>query len=217
MGSLCCGLISLVLVCIAVFDSELTGEDSFYEETLPDGTVVKHRKVRKFSVKPSESDQCMELIEEEGPIKKKVEYEEEEEILADGTIHTTSRVRHHSEKHVCQRMKSETGDEQKLFEGTVTVPGSSAEDVIEVFEEPPKSVTEVEEVEETLDDGSTVKRKMIMNRMVHHVKTFHQSFDDEGNKEEEAYEIEEIIPGTETAFVEGDTSSSSSSSSEDEE
>lgn len=63
-----------------------------------------------------------------------------------------------------------------------------------------------------------MKRRVMMNRMVHKVKTHHESFDEGGKIEDEEYEIDEVIPGTESAFfddIPSSESSSVSSSSED--
>ncbi|XP_061181777.1 ankyrin-2-like [Saccostrea echinata] len=203
-----------------VFESELIEEEeSTKEQVLPDGSkVIRKRFKSGDSIKGENGEQeSMELVEEEGPEVEDVKYEEDEEVLEDGTVHRISRTRRQSLKHIKRTLISESGEEEEIFEGDVAVPGKAKEDVIEVFEEPAKPITQVEEVEVTQDDGKVVKKRMIMNRMVSNVKTFHQSFDDCGNLEEDEYEVEAIIPGTETAFVEGDdTTTSSSESSEDD-
>jgi hypothetical protein len=196
-------------------ESELVEEeDSTTEQVLPDGSKVKRKRFKSGdSFKGDNGEQeCMELVEEEGPEKEDVKYEEDEEVLEDGTVHRISRTRRQSTKHLKRTLISESGEEENIFEGEIAVPGKAKEDVIEVFEEPAKPVTKVEEVEVKRDDGVVVKKKMVMSRMVSNVKTFHQSFDDSGNLQEDEYEIEAIIPGTESAFVQGDSSSSSSSS-----
>ncbi|XP_062581046.1 ankyrin-2-like isoform X30 [Saccostrea cucullata] len=203
-----------------VFESELVEEEaSTKEEVLADGSkVIRKRYKSGDSNKGDNGEQeSMELVEEEGPEVEDVKYEEDEEVLDDGTVHRISRTRRQSLKHIKRTLISESGEEEEIFEGDVAVPGKAKEDVIEVFEEPAKPITKVEEVEVTQDDGKVVRKRMIMNRMVSNVKTYHQSFDDSGNLEEDEYEVEAIIPGTETAFVEGDdTTTSSSEYSEDD-
>ncbi|XP_078319335.1 uncharacterized protein LOC111122316 isoform X40 [Crassostrea virginica] len=204
-----------------VIDSELVEEEeSTVEQVLTDGSKVTRKRFKSGDSIKSENGEpeCMELVEEEGPEKEDVKYEENEEILEDGTVHRISRTRRQSLKHVKRTLISESGEEENIFDDDVAVPGKAKEDVIEVFEEPAKPVTQVEEVEVIKNDGRVVKKRMVMNRMVSNVKTFHQSFDDSGNLQEDEYEIEAIIPGTESAFVEGEdtTSSSSSASSSDD-
>nr|XP_022319729.1 ankyrin-2-like isoform X24 [Crassostrea virginica] len=204
-----------------VIDSELVEEEeSTVEQVLTDGSKVTRKRFKSGDSIKSENGEpeCMELVEEEGPEKEDVKYEENEEILEDGTVHRISRTRRQSLKHVKRTLISESGEEENIFDDDVAVPGKAKEDVIEVFEEPAKPVTQVEEVEVIKNDGRVVKKRMVMNRMVSNVKTFHQSFDDSGNLQEDEYEIEAIIPGTESAFVEGEdtTSSSSSGSSSDD-
>ncbi|OWF56525.1 Ankyrin-2 [Mizuhopecten yessoensis] len=200
-----------------VFDSDIPPEETRYEETLPDGTVVKHKKIRKFSRQPTidaeDEVKCTEeLTESEGPIKEEIDVQESEEILPDGTIHSFQKVRRHSVKHIRKILKSETGDED-IFEGDVTIPGTNREDIIETFEEPARQVRDVEDIEDTLPDGTKVKKQIISSRMVHRILTHHESVDEGGEKQEERYEIDEIIPGTESCFIECDESSSSSSDS----
>lgn len=214
-------MIIVDISCIPVIDSELVEEEeSTVEQVLTDGSKVTRKRFKSGDSIKSENGEpeCMELVEEEGPEKEDVKYEENEEILEDGTVHRISRTRRQSLKHVKRTLISESGEEENIFDDDVAVPGKAKEDVIEVFEEPAKPVTQVEEVEVIKNDGRVVKKRMVMNRMVSNVKTFHQSFDDSGNLQEDEYEIEAIIPGTESAFVEGEdtTSSSSSASSSDD-
>ncbi|XP_060074822.1 ankyrin-2-like [Ylistrum balloti] len=200
-----------------VFDSNIPPQETRYEETLPDGTVIKHRTVRKFTRQPTleiedESKSTDEVTESEGPIREEIDVQESEEILPDGTIHSFQKVRRHSVKHVRKSLKSETGDED-IFEGDVAIPGTNREDIIETFEEPARQVRDVESIEDTLPDGTKVKKQIISSRMVHRIHTHHQSVDEGGEKTEEDYEIDEIIPGTESCFIDNDESSSSSSGS----
>ncbi|KAL3877007.1 hypothetical protein ACJMK2_034767 [Sinanodonta woodiana] len=203
-----------------VFDSAMGGDELCYEEVLDNGTVVRHRRIRHGPEKfvTFGSIENMEFVEEEGPMREAVDLEEKEEILEDGTIHKTQKVRHHSLRHIRTSWKSSDGEEDVCEDKDVEVPGTSKEEILEIFDAPPKSITKVEDEETVLPDGTKVKRQVIYNRMVHHVKTHRKSFDQEGKVEDEDYEMEEIIPGTETAFVQGhDSSSSSSSSFTDEE
>ena len=194
---------------LAVFDSHLSGGQSMYEETLPDGTVVRHTKMHTIQQQSYPSD--VELVETEGPEREVIDFDEDEEILPDGTVHRISRVRRHSLKHILRSLKSES-DETPIFEGDVDVPGTTREDIVEIFEEPATVVKDVEEVETTLKDGTVVKRKVVSSRVMHKIKTRSLSIDESGNvQEEEEYSVDEIVPGTESAFIEGASSSSSSS------
>lgn len=207
----------VVTSCIPVIETELEEEEGVaVEQVLPDGSKVRRKRFKSGESIKSENGEpeSMELVEEEGPEKEAVHYEENEEILEDGTVHKVSRTRRQSLKRVKRTLISESGEEENIFDDDVAVPGKAKEDVIEVFEEPAKPVTKVEEVEVVRDDGKVMKKRMVMNRMVSNVKTFHQSFDDAGNLQEDEYEIEAIIPGTESTFVEGDDSTTSSSSSQ---
>lgn len=202
---------------LTVIDSNIRSEETFFEETLPDGTVVKHKKTRRFSRQPTvdaeEEVSCTEVVEAEGPIREEVDVQESEEILPDGTIHSYQKVRRHSIKHVRKTLKSDTGDDEDIFEGDVMVPGTAKEDVIETFEEPARQVRDVEDIEDVLPDGTTVKKQIVSSRMVHRILTHHMSVDEGGEESLEKYEIDEIIPGTESCFIECEESSSSSSGS----
>ncbi|XP_063445924.1 uncharacterized protein LOC134725749 isoform X39 [Mytilus trossulus] len=201
-----------------VFDANLSGGQSMYEETLPDGTVVRHTKMHTIQ-HPSVSGD-IELVEEEGPEREVVDYDEDENILPDGTVHRVTKIRRHSLKHIHRSVKSED-DEKEIFEGEVEVPGSTREEIVEVYEDPPRFVKDVEEVEVRQPDGSIIKRKVTSGRVVHKIKTRSLSIDESGNVEEQEYSVDEVVPMTETAFAEGVSSSSSSdtvsSDSEDDE
>jgi hypothetical protein len=69
-------------------------------------------------------------------------------VSTSSTIHRISRVRRHSLKHIHRSLKSES-DETPIFEGDVHVPGTTREDIVEIFEEPATVVKDVEEVETT--------------------------------------------------------------------
>ncbi|VDI37343.1 Hypothetical predicted protein [Mytilus galloprovincialis] len=201
-----------------VFDANLSGGQSMYEETLPDGTVVRHTKMHTIQ-HPSVSGD-IELVEEEGPEREVVDYDEDENILPDGTVHRVTKIRRHSLKHIHRSVKSED-DEKEIFEGEVEVPGSTREEIVEVYEDPPRFVKDVEEVDVRQPDGSIIKRKVTSGRVVHKIKTRSLSIDESGNVEEEEYSVDEVVPMTESAFAEGVSSSSSSdtvsSDSEDDE
>ena len=143
--------------------------------------------------------------------REEVKVKEESEVLPDGTVHSTQRVLHHKVRHVRRSNKDDDGG---MYEADEEVPGSSKEEVFEMFEQPPKLVQKSEDIEEVLDDGTKVKKHVVMNRMVHLIKMHHESFDEEHGKTEEDYEIEEVIPNTESAFV---TSLDSDSDAEQEE
>lgn len=168
-----------------------------YEELLPDGSKIIHRKTH---ISTSRGE--MEVLLQEGPERDEVEMKEEEEILSDGTVHHTQKISHHKLKHIKKSIPSQSGEED-IYEGDEEVPGSTKSEVIETFEQPPHLVREKEDIEQVLPDGTKVKRHVVMNRLVHLVKTHHESFDENHGKVIEDYEIEEVIPGTESAFVEG--------------
>lgn len=178
-----------------------------YEETLADGTVVRHTKMH--AVHHPKFQQGVEMVETEGPEREVVDYDEDEEILPDGTVHKTSVVRRHSLKHVKRHVKSES-DEKEIFDGDIDVPGKERKEIVEVFEEPPTVVKDVEEIETVKDDGTIVKRKVVTSRVVHKIRTRSLSVDESGNIEAEEYTCDEIVPMTESAFAQDVTSSSSS-------
>ena len=145
----------------------------------------------------------MEEVTREEPEREEVDVKDETEILPDGTIHSVHEVVHHKVKHVHRSRASQSGEEE-VYEGDEEVPGSAVKkDVLEMYEQPPKLVQDTEEIEEVLPDGTKVKKQVVMSRMVHLIKMHHESFDEEHGKIEEEYEIEEVIPGTESAFVAG--------------
>lgn len=179
-----------------------------YEETLADGTVVRHTKMHAINHPKFQSG--AEMVEMEGPEREVVDYDEDTEILPDGTIHRTSMVRRHSYKHVKRHVRSES-DDKEIYDGDVDVPGTERQEIVEVFEEPPTIVKDVEEIETVNKDGTVVKRKVVTSRVVHKIKTRSLSVDESGNIETEEYSCDEIVPMTESAFAQ-DVSSSSSSS-----
>ncbi|KAL8597428.1 hypothetical protein ACOMHN_050926 [Nucella lapillus] len=174
-----------------VFDLAVSPGESVYEETLPDGRTVTHRRSH-----PS----AMGGIVEEGPEQETTEVQEESEVLADGTHHSTQRITRHKVRHVLRSVPSITGEEEIVEEEVKT---AGKQEVMEMFDEPPRLVQDSEEIEQVLEDGTRVKRQVLMNRMVHMVKMHHESFNEEGDMVEENYEIEEVIPGTESAFMAG--------------
>ena len=182
---------------LAVFDSSVPAGASVVEETQPDGKTVVTRRVRSS---PSRGE--MEEVTHEGPEREEVDVKEETEVLPDGTVHSIQRVVHHKVKHVRRSLASQSGEEE-VYEADEEIPGTTKEDVLEMYEQPPKLVQESEEIEQVLPDGTKVKRQVVMSRMVHLVKMHHESFDEEHGRLEEEYEIEEVIPGTESAFVAG--------------
>lgn len=143
----------------------------------------------------------MEMTDQ-GDERDEVEEKDEEEILPDGTVHHKHIVSHHRLKHIIRSVPSESGEEE-IVEEDEEVPGSAKSEVLEMFEEPPHRVQETEDIEEILPDGTKVTRHVVMSRMVHKLKTHHESFDNDHGKVVEEYEIEEVVPGTESAFVAG--------------
>ncbi|XP_076437511.1 uncharacterized protein LOC143276734 [Babylonia areolata] len=103
---------------------------------------------------------------------------EQREVLPDGTLHN---------KIVLTRRDS----------------GALAE-TLETFEQPPTLHQDTEDIVEVLPDGTKVVRRVAMSRMVHSIKTRHESFDESsGRKVEEQFEVEEVVPNTSSAFDAG--------------
>ena len=199
----------------------LTDARQFFEDKREDGSVVRHHKIvqlPKAGIAFDTSTRNIELIdmlEEEGPPREAMEVEDSEEILADGTVHTTHKVHTHALKHIRKSVLSDDEKENLVEERDVEVAGSGKETVLETFTQRPKSVTEIKE-EEVLEDGTKVKRSVVLSSLVQKVKTRSKSFDDSGKEvSSDEYEIEEILPGTQSCFVARDMSSSSSSSMEE--
>ena len=193
----------------------------FFEDKKEDGSVVRRHKIiqlPKANVAFDTSTKHIELIdmlEEEGPPREAMEVEDCEEVLADGTVHTTHKVHTHALKHIRKSVLSNGKKENVVEERDVEVVGSGKDSILETFTERPKSVTEIKE-EEVLEDGTKVKRQVVLSSLVQKVKTRSKSFDDGGEEVScDEYEIEEILPGTQSCFVAGNVSSSSSSSCEE--
>lgn len=196
-----------------MFDPALQGGESFVEDVKPDGTIVKTQRIRHLPRGHVSFDQTEDVafIEEEGPLRTETEIQDEEEILDDGTVHKIHTVKRHSLKHVRKSLRSDAGEEDIVEEADLELPGT--EQIVETFEEPPKKVLEVEEEEETLEDGTRIKRKIIMSSMVQHTKKRTKSIDEgTGEEREDEEDVDEIIPGTQSFFVARSDSSSSSSS-----
>lgn len=198
-----------------MFDPALKEGESYMEDKKEDGTIVKTHRIKHLPRGHVSFDQTedVQYVEEEGPERVETKIEDEEEILEDGTVHKIHKVRRHSFKHVRKALRSDAGDEDVVEDSDVEVPGSGKEQIVEVYDEPPKKVVQFEEEEETLEDGTKVKRQVIMSSMVHKIKTRTKSFDEgtgEENVEEE--EIDEVVPGTQSCFIARSDSSSSSSS-----
>ncbi|KAK7506469.1 hypothetical protein BaRGS_00002581 [Batillaria attramentaria] len=179
-----------------VFDSSLSPGETEYKESLPDGRTV----TRKVRISTGRGE--MEEVTQEGPERDEVKVESEEEVLPDGTVHQKHHIIHHKLKHIKRSTTSQSGDEE-VYEADEEVPGSAKTEVLETYDQPAHLVQEMDEIEQVLPDGTKVKRHVVMNRMVHLIKTHHESFDEEHGKTEEDFEIEEVVPGTESAFVAG--------------
>lgn len=188
----------------------------YFEDKKKDGSVLKHHRIRHLAPGHVSFDQTenVELLEEVGPPHEAMEFEDKEEIMDDGTVHKIHKVHKHSLMHIRKSLKSDAGEEDLVEEGEIEVEGAGIDTVLETFEEPPKNVTDVEEVEEILADGTRVVKKVIASSLVQKVRTRTMSFGEDGQElSSDEFEIEEIVPGTESCFVDrGDSSSSSGSS-----
>ena len=198
----------------------LTDTGQFFEDKKEDGSVVRYHKIIQLPKAHVAFDtstkniQLIDMLEEEGPPREAMEVEDCEEVLADGTVHTTHKVHTHALKHIRKSVLT-NGKKENVEERDVEVSGSGRETVLETFTERPKSVTEIKE-EEVLEDGTLVKRQVVLCSLVQKVKARTKSFDDSGKEvSSDEYEIEEILPGTQSCFVAGNVSSSSSSSMEE--
>ena len=159
----------------------------------------------------------VELVkeEEEAP-KEETKVEDDEEKLEDGTVHFTHRVRTSSFKNIKKIWKSIDGEEI-VEEEKAEVPGSVKEKVVETFDEPPKFVQEEENIEQMMDDGTVVQKKLVHSRMVHKIRIHQESFDSDQGKQVEDFEIDEVVPGTEYSYLEGSDASESDFTEDEEE
>lgn len=197
-----------------MFDPALREGETYLEDVKPDGTVVKMQRIKHLPRGHVSFDQTEDVafFQEEGPLRTETEVRDEEEVLEDGTVHKTHVVKQHSLRHIKKSLRSDGGEEDVIEEAEVELPGK--EEIVETFDEPPQKVMEVEEEEETLEDGTVVKRKVIMSSMVHHIKTRSKSIDlSTGEEHSEEEDIEEVVPGTQSFFVARPDEPSSSSSS----
>lgn len=198
----------------------LTDARQYFEDKKDDGSIIRHHKIiqlpkTRVVFDPSENVEMIDVMEEEGPPREAMEIEDVEEVLADGTVHTTHKVHRHALKHVRKSTKTEAGQENLLEDKEVKIEGTGKDTVIETFTQRPKSVTEIRE-EEVLEDGTKVKRQVVLSSLIQKVRTRSRSFDDSGKElSSDEYEIEEIMPGTQSCFVAREMSSSSSSSVEE--
>lgn len=158
-----------------------------------------------------------ELVEQEGPARVHTDCSNEEEVLPDGTVCTRQIVRRHSLRYIKKHILSENLEEEHIFEGEEIIPGSECHDMIETFKEPARNVIEKNEVEKVLPSGEKVKRRVNVMRMVQTVKTRKESFDEVSGHQEEEYEIDEVIPGTECCFLESDSDEDTSEESDNSE
>lgn len=197
------------------FDQSLEDPSQYFEDRKDDGSILKHHRLRHLPPGHVSFDQTenVELLEEEGPPHEAMESEDEEEILDDGTVHKVHKVHRHTLKHIRKVLKSDHGEEDILEDEDIEVAGTGIDTVLETFEEPPKNVTEVEEEDEILPDGTKIHRKVVSSSLVQKFRTRTRSFGEGGEEiSSDEYEIEEVVPGTQSCFVARDSSSSSSSS-----
>lgn len=196
-----------------MFDPDLKGGESYMEETKPDGSILKSKRIKHLPRGHVSFDQTedVEYLVQESPLRTETEVQDQEEVLEDGTIHKIHKVHQHSFKHVRKSLRSDAGEEDIVEDEDVELPGR--EEIVETFDEPPKKVVEVEDEEELLPDGTKVQRHIMMSSMVHRIKTRTKSIDEgTGQVIEEEQEVDEVVPGTQSFFVSRDDDSSSSSS-----
>ena len=98
------------------------------------------------------------------------------EVLLDGTIH------------------------QKIL---VSDQSENSGELIETFQYPAHSVNDTETIQEVGEDGITRSRDISAIREVHCCKTWRQSFGDSSCSIPELYEVEEVVPMTESVYDAG--------------
>ena len=125
------------------------------------------------------------------------------------------KVRRCSVQLIKTTFKSQDGEEI-VEEEKIEVPGSVKENVIETFKEPPILLHEEEDVDNVLDDGTVVQRKLKRNRMIQKVRTHAESFDSDHGRQVEDFVIDEIVPGTESVFLELEEETDSEESYEED-
>ncbi|RUS89208.1 hypothetical protein EGW08_003018 [Elysia chlorotica] len=132
-----------------------------------------------------------------------VEVLDTEEVLPDGTIHHVHKVHRHSVKITHKSVSSEDG-QTRVVDVKEDVPGTVRDDVLETFQERPHLEHDVEVVDEVRPDGSHVKHKLVLNRMVAHTHIHQESFDEGlgGRRKVSDFDTDEVVPGTESAFQE---------------
>lgn len=114
----------------------------------------------------------------------------EEEVLPDGTIHQKV-------VHVWH-----TGS-RSTDVGTFNDACSTRSEILETFEQPPHALENSEDIEEVMPDGRKRKRSIKMNCLVHAISARHESMDNNQVTSVESYDLEEVVPGTVTAFEKG--------------
>ena len=145
----------------------------------------------------------VEEVTEVGPEKEMVQIQQGREVLADGTVLKTQCTKKKTLKLVRRSLTSESGAEEEVVEEEEEVPGSQKEELFEMYQHPAKLVQDIEEVEKVLPDGTKVSRKISHNRMVHSFRMKLTSIDMDGKEVDEGLEMEEVVPGTESAFDAG--------------
>ena len=193
-----------------VIDSMSSDCKNQHQETLESPVVDK----KEESIEKEEKKMDVEMVQriEELP-KEETQVEDFEEELPDGTVHHTHKVKKQSFQTIKTVWKSSDGEEI-VEEEKKEIPGSLKENVLETFTGPPKLVTDEEDIEEILADGTVVQKKLVTKRMVHKFRTHEESFDSDHGHKVEDFEIDEVVPGTESAFVELQKGSESECSDE---
>ena len=186
-------------------------------DDLPEENKRERFCQRELSIDGQGKIMNVELVkeEEEAP-KEETKVEDNEEMLEDGTVHFTHRVRTSSFKSIKKTWKSIDGEEI-VEEEKAEVPGSVKEQILETFDEPPKLVREEENVDQLMDDGTVVHKKLVHSRMVHKFRTRTESFDSDSGRQVEDFVIDEVVPGTESAYLEGSDATESDFSEDEEE
>lgn len=207
---------------MALVGAELYSRDTseMQHEILPDGTV--HDKISLTKCRTDSLEKVAETIETfEHPPHLVQETEEFEEIMPDGTKvirHVALKTMIHSVKTRHESFDGNSGRVVENYEVEEVVPNTmTAFDagVDSDYEEEQQKKRNrsysvdvgEEEIEEVMPDGTKVKRKVTLNRVVHVVRDRSESFDKRSGKYmNEKFPGEEVVPGTVSAFEAGQDS-----------
>ena len=169
--------------------------DADNETVLEDGTIVRTKRL--------DSDVLLtQAVEPEH--KTDIVVDDYKEVLPGGVTHTVHTQRRRSLETIHLSLFRQDNEVQTKDE-VQEVPGSLVEDVVETFEEPPRLVRDVEDVEQIMPDGSVLHQEVVHQKLVRKITTHQVSFDAEHSVlKEDSYAVDEVVPGTEYDYPAGD-------------